>query len=65
MTPHSDWHKPRPEHLPRPSYAPPIMAAGITCILWGAVTAWMVSVLGVALVALASVQWIGSLRYGK
>jgi hypothetical protein len=57
-----DWSKPRPEQLPRPSYAPPLMALGLMCLLWGAVTTWIISVIGIVLLGVASVSWIRSSR---
>jgi len=50
--------KPLPERLPRPSFAPPILALGLMLLLWGVVTSWIVSVLGIAMVAAATVMWI-------
>ncbi|PWT97317.1 MAG: hypothetical protein C5B51_31580 [Terriglobia bacterium] len=56
-----EWHKPRPERLPPPSFAPPVMAAGLMCLLWGAVTSWVVSAIGLAIVAAAGTLWIREL----
>jgi heme A synthase len=42
----------------KPSYAPVLMAAGLMCALWGAVTTWLISALGLVVVAIASVRWI-------
>ena len=58
----SDWHKPLPERLPQPSYAPAVMAVGLMCLLWGAVTSWIVSAVGLVLAGIAARQWIGELR---
>ena len=54
-----DRHKPLPEHLPSPSFGPPILAVGLMLLLWGAVTSWMVSVLGLIIAALAGRIWLG------
>jgi heme A synthase len=56
--PDSDWHEPLPKELPRPSYAPALMALGLMFLLWGAVTTWLLSFLGLLLVGFASAQWI-------
>jgi len=58
----SDWNRPLPEHLPAPSYAPPIVAAGLMLLLWGAVTSWLVSAIGLVVTGFASVLWLGDLR---
>jgi len=57
----SEWHKPLPERLPQPSYAPALMAVGLMCLLWGAVTTWIVSAVGLVLGGVAARQWIGAL----
>jgi hypothetical protein len=62
---HDGWHKPQPEQLPRPTYAPALMAVGLMFLLWGAVTVWIVSVAGLALIGIASARWIRDLKYGK
>jgi len=64
MTPEPDWHKPQPEQLPQPTYAPLIMALGLMFLLWGAVTHWIVSAAGLAVIAVASALWISDLHYG-
>jgi hypothetical protein len=58
MTTNPEWPKPRPERLPEPSYAPPLMALGLMCLLWGALTHWIVSIAGALLVGIAAVNWI-------
>jgi len=58
----SKWSKPRPERLPSPSFAPPLMALGLMCLLWGAVTTWIISAFGVVIAVIASVGWIRGLR---
>ena len=51
-------HRPLPERLPRPSFAPPVLALGLLLLLWGIVTSWIVSVLGLVLIAAAAALWI-------
>jgi hypothetical protein len=58
----SESRKPKHESLPQPSYAPPLMAVGLMCLLWGAVTTRITSIIGVVLVGVAAVNWIASLR---
>jgi hypothetical protein len=60
-----NWHKPQPEQAPRPTYAPALMAGGLMFLLWGAATAWVVSLAGLAVVGIASALWIRDLRHGE
>ena len=61
----SEWHKPLPERLPRPSYAPPLLAAGLMFLFWGAVTTWIISAIGLVLAAIACLRWAADLLRGK
>jgi hypothetical protein len=56
LDPH--WHAPLPKHLPRPSYAPALLAAGLMVTFWGAVTHWIVSALGLIIVGAGAWRWI-------
>jgi heme A synthase len=58
----SDWNKPLPKHLPAPSFAPVILAAGALFLLWGAVTSWVVSTFGLLVISLGAWVWIADLR---
>lgn len=42
-----------------PSYAPVLMAAGLMCTLWGVVTTWVISAVGLIVVGFAAVRWLG------
>lgn len=44
------------------SYAPVLMALGLTCTLWGAVTTWLLSGAGLIVVAFAGVRWLNESR---
>jgi hypothetical protein len=57
------WTVPRPETLPAPTYWPVVLALGTTMILWGLVSSWMLSGVGLLLFALALSGWIGDIRY--
>jgi hypothetical protein len=67
--PHSDpdlppgWSRARPEHIPRPTYWPAVLAFGLTLALWGFLTTWIISVVGIVLIAISLVGWIGDLRH--
>ena len=58
----SEWNTPLPERLARPSYAPPLLAVGLMCLLWGIVTTWIISVIGILIAGVACGRWIGDLR---
>jgi len=59
MTSPSDRHK------PQPSYAPALMALGLTCLLWGVVTSWIVSAIGLVITGVAAALWIGDFGVGE
>jgi hypothetical protein len=58
------WHLPKPETLPQPGYWPAALAFGITFMLWGVVTTYIVSAIGLIVSAVALAGWIGALRHG-
>jgi hypothetical protein len=53
-----EWGKPLPENPPVPSFAPPIAAGGLVLLLWGAVTHWILSAMGLILTGYAAARWI-------
>jgi hypothetical protein len=55
---HVGWSVPKPDVMPRPTYWPVIMAAGITLILFGMVTQLAISAVGLTIVAVALAGWI-------
>jgi hypothetical protein len=57
------WLTPQPEKIPQPTYWPIVMALGTIMGLAGIVTAWAVSVVGLALLALGLGGWIGEIRH--
>jgi len=61
----SEWHKPLPERLPRLSYAPPLLAVGLMFLVWGAVTTWIISAIGLVLAATACLRWAADLLREK
>ena len=56
------WTKPRPQTVPRPTFAPAIVALAIMCLLWGLLTTYLISVLGLLLLAVGLTIWIGGYR---
>lgn len=57
----SEWTRPLPERLSRPSYWPAMLAFAITLVLLGPVTMFAVSFVGLCLTAIALVGWIGEI----
>ncbi len=57
-----DWNTPKPAKLPRPTYWPLVLAAGIVVIAWGLVfSPWFVA-LGVVLAVLGLAGWVRELH---
>ena len=54
--------KARPEQLPRPTYWPFFLALALTLMGWGLISAWLFSVTGLIIFAIALYGWINDLR---
>lgn len=61
--PKDDWNLPRPEAIPRPTYAPAAMAFGLTFLFWGFVTSPVVLFVGLAIVTLSLAGWVREMRH--
>jgi hypothetical protein len=62
--PRQGWPAAKPATLPRRRTAVPAAAAlGIVLIFFGVVTAWLVALVGVGVLAVAVAGWIGEIRY--
>lgn len=62
----SDWNEPASMIVPRPTAWPLATAFGVTLILLGLVTVWLVSIAGAIVFGLAIVFWMGEmLREGR
>jgi len=57
------WNRPRPDHIPRPTYWPAAMALGITLLLWGIVTSPVLIAAGGLAFAVSLGGWIGEMRH--
>lgn len=62
---HSDWISPRPQPIPRPTYMPITVAIGGTCILWGFLTSFIVSIVGIIFFVFGIIGWSGELWHDK
>jgi len=47
----------RPEEVVGVSYAPALLAAGFMCLLWGAISHWLLALCGLVLIGIAAWQW--------
>jgi hypothetical protein len=57
------WSKPHGMHIPEPTYMPVVMAIGIICMLWGIVTTYLITLVGVVFFVISIWGWIGELRH--
>ena len=55
------WKLPLPEHLPRPTFWPAMMALSATITLLGPVTIMIVTYVGLGLAAISLIGWIGEM----
>ena len=60
-----EWHRPKPEHVPRPTYCPVMMAVGIILMVWAPLASWMLLAAGVCVFVLAATYWINELRHDR
>jgi hypothetical protein len=51
-----------PIHLPDPSYLPVLVAAGTTIALVGVVVNWALFAIGMAILLVSVVRWVGQTR---
>lgn len=56
------WTVPEHMELPEPTYWPAVMALGIAFMAWGLITTLLISLVGLLLLALALVGWIGDIH---
>ncbi len=64
-SPGAEWQSMSEVSLPQPTYAPGVLALGITFVLWGTITSAAISAVGALLMAVALWQWIGAMCRGK
>jgi hypothetical protein len=57
------WGKPRPEVIPRATFAPAAMAFGLTLFFWGLVTSPVVLGVGLLVVLAALIGWVREIRH--
>jgi hypothetical protein len=49
-------------HMPEPSYVPVILAFGVMVFLVGLLLTWVISAIGLIIVLVAFVRWLGQAR---
>jgi hypothetical protein len=59
----ADWSAARPEIIPRPTPWPTGMAFGITLLMWGFITSIVLILVGLVVVVVSLVGWIGEIRH--
>ena len=52
------WERLPHKTLPRPNFFPAGLAMGITFILWGLITSWVILAVGIGLFAASFAGWI-------
>ncbi len=57
----TDWHIPKPESIPPPTYWPFVLSLGVTLIGLGVLTSNIITATGTVLFILAIIKWIGEL----
>lgn len=57
----SEWYEPH-VHIPSPTYWPMVLALGIAVFFWGFMTMLLVNLIGLALIVVALIGWIGEVR---
>jgi hypothetical protein len=56
------WNAAQPEHLPRRTVWPVAVALGTVLVFWAAVTSYLILAIGLGVLAVATVGWIGEIR---
>jgi hypothetical protein len=59
------WNEPRPEKLPEPTAWPAALALAVTLVLWGFVSSFFITGVGLALFIAALAGWIGDIRHER
>jgi hypothetical protein len=59
------WNEPRPEKLPAPTAWPAALALAVTLILWGFVSSFVITDIGLALFVAALAGWVADIRHER
>lgn len=63
MTNDREWHRPKPEHVARPTYCPVMIAVAIVLMVWAPLTSWVLLAAGAGVFVLGATAWINELRH--
>ena len=58
-----EWGRPKPEVIPRATFAPAAMAFGVTLFFWGFVTSPVVFGVGLLVVVASLIGWVAEIRH--
>ncbi|HVA79880.1 MAG TPA: hypothetical protein VNF29_03045 [Candidatus Binataceae bacterium] len=64
-SPPPGWTEPKPARVPAPTYQPAVMALGIAFGLFGLVTSYAFSAVGLVLFVFSLSRWIGELVHDE
>jgi hypothetical protein len=59
----SDWSRPRPEKLARPTWWPAALAFGSTLLVWGLIASWVILLCGAVVTIISLTGWIQDIRH--
>ncbi len=59
------WSRAQPERIPPPTLSPAFLALGATLLVWGLISSYIITAIGVVLFGVALAGWIGDLRHER
>lgn len=59
------WSRPKPEHLPEPTFWPAALSFGATFLVWGFVTSIIITLVGVVVFGASLAGWIADIRHER
>ncbi len=65
LTPAADWPGAQPEVIPPPTISPAALGLGSTLLVWGIISSWVISAVGLVVFALALIGWIRDIRHER
>ena len=65
LTNRANWSNARPRQLPRPTYWPFFLAAGLALLVWGILAGWIIGTAGLVVMSIALTGWITELRHER
>ncbi len=60
-----EWSLPPEQAIPKPTYAPAMLAMGVTLLMWGVVASWVFSAAGFVISVVALKNWIGEMVHDR